>query len=65
MASLLVATKDKAELKLIQSMLNKMRVSSKVLSESEREDFALGYMMSEVDRSKKASRASIMKKLSR
>ncbi len=63
MASLLVATKDRSELKLIQSMLNKMRVPSKVLSESEKEDFALGYMMSQADRGKKVSRESIMKKL--
>lgn len=44
-------------------MLNKMRVPSKVLSESEKEDFALGYMMSQADRGKKVSRESIMKKL--
>ncbi len=63
MASLLVATKDRSELKLIQSMLNKMRVSSKVLSEGEKEDFALGYIMSRTDRSKKVTREAIMKKL--
>jgi hypothetical protein len=65
MASLFVTTKDATELKLIQSMLKKMRVSSKVLSESEKEDLALGYLMSEADRSKKVSRESIMKKLAR
>jgi hypothetical protein len=64
MASLLVATKDRSELKLIQSMLNKMRVQSKVLSDDEKEDFALGYLMSQADRSKKVSRETIMKKLS-
>ena len=63
MASLLVATKDRSELKLIQSILNKMRIPSKVLSEAEKEDFALGYMMSQADRSKKVSREAIMKKL--
>lgn len=65
MASLLVATKDITELKLIQSMLKKMRVSSKVLSESEKEDFALGYLMSQADRSKKISKETILKKLGR
>ncbi len=63
MAALLVATKDKSELKLIQSLLKRMRVSSKVLSENEKEDFALGYIISQADRSKKVSRAEIMRKL--
>lgn len=65
MASLLIAPKNQAELKLIQSLLDRMHISSKVLSENEKEDFALGYLMSQADRSKKVSRESIMKKLSR
>ncbi|HET9135596.1 MAG TPA: hypothetical protein VFO76_03080 [Candidatus Kapabacteria bacterium] len=65
MASLFVAPKDASELKLIQSMLRKMRVSSKVLTETEKEDLALGYLMSQADRSKKVSRETIMKKLAK
>lgn len=65
MAALVVETKDKSELKLVMDVLRKMRVRSRLLSESDKEDFALGYLVEQADRSKKVSRERIMKKLGR
>jgi hypothetical protein len=65
MAALVVEAKDKSELKLVMDMLKKMRVRSKLLSESEKEDFALGYLIDQADRTKKVSRERIMKQLGR
>jgi hypothetical protein len=63
MASIIVSTKDKSELNLLRSMLKKMGIASKILSEEEGEDIALGYLMSKADRTKTVSREKIMKKL--
>ena len=65
MAALVVETKDNSELKLVMDVLKKMRVRSKLLSESEKEDFALGQLIEQADRSKKVSREQIMKQLGR
>jgi hypothetical protein len=65
MAALVVEAKDKSELKLVMDMLKKMRVRSKLLSESDKEDFALGYLIDQADRTKKVSRERIMKQLGR
>jgi hypothetical protein len=63
MAALVVEAKDKSELKLVMDMLKKMRVRSRLVPESEKEDFALGYLIEQADRTKKVSRERIMKKL--
>jgi hypothetical protein len=63
MAALVVEAKDKSELKLVMDVLKKMRVRSRLVSESEKEDFALGYLIEQADRTKKVSRERIMKKL--
>jgi hypothetical protein len=65
MAAVVVETKDKSELKLVMDVLKKMRVRARLLSESEKEDFALGQLIDEADRTKKVSRDRIMKKLGR
>jgi hypothetical protein len=46
-------------------VLKKMRVRSRLLSESEKEDFALGQLIERADRTKKASRERVMKQLGR
>ena len=63
MASIIVSTKNKSELTLLRSILKKMGISSKILSESDQEDIALGYLMAKADRTKTVSREKIMKKL--
>ena len=63
MAALVVETKDKSELKLVMDVLKKMRVRSRLVSESEKEDFALGQLIDQADRTKKVSRERIMKQL--
>ncbi len=65
MAAIVVEAKDKSELKLVMDVLKKMRVRSKLLSDSEKEDFALGYLIEQANRTKKVSRERIMKQLGR
>ena len=65
MAALVVETKDKSELKLVMDVLKKMRVRTKLLLESDKEDFALGRLIDQSDRTKKVSRERIMKQLGR
>lgn len=64
MDAILLKPKDNKELKLITDLLEKMKVSAKVLSEEELEDAGLGIMMKEVDRKDTVSREAIFKKLS-
>ena len=63
MAALVIEPKDKSELKLIMEVLKKMRVRSRLLSESEKEDFAFGMLIDQADRTKQVSRERIMKQL--
>jgi hypothetical protein len=65
MASIVIETRDRAELKLLRELLKKMNIPSKLLSESEREDVTFGLLIQEADRSKKVSREKIMRKLAR
>ena len=64
MDAILLKPKDNKELKLITDLLEKMKVSAKVLSEEELEDAGLGIMMKEVDRKDTVSREAFFKKLS-
>jgi hypothetical protein len=64
MDAILLKPKDSKELKLITDLLEKMKVSAKVLSEEELEDAGLAIMMKEVDRKDTVSRETIFKKLS-
>lgn len=63
MASILVNAHGSAQVKLVRSVLKKMGIESTVLSASDAEDIALGLLMSKVDRTKKVSRSTVMKKL--
>lgn len=65
MAALVVQTKDRSEMKLVMDVLKKMRIRARVLTESEKEDYALGLLIEQTDRSKKVSRSTVMKKLGR
>ena len=63
MKSLIISPKTKTELKFIEELLNKLGITSKMLTEEEIEDAGLSLMMKDVDRTKKVSKASVMKKL--
>ena len=48
----------------VNALLKKLGISSKLLTVEEMEDFGLGILMKEADRSKKVSKNIILKKLS-
>ena len=55
--------KDKNEMQLVSDMLKKMRITTKRLSEEEREDLRLSKMMKQAKRSEKVSKEQVMKTL--
>ena len=63
--TLLVKPRTKDDLKLISELLKKLKIESSLIDEDELEDAGLTLLMKEADRTKKVSRDSIMKKLSR
>lgn len=63
MTSILITPKNNKEFSLINQVLKKMNVSTKILSDEDKEDIGLGLLMSKVDKAKKVSRDVIMKKL--
>ncbi|HEY8783717.1 MAG TPA: hypothetical protein VIM16_18965 [Mucilaginibacter sp.] len=64
MESIVISPKTRDEVKLITALLQKMNISSKVITEEEKEDMGLLIMMKEVDRNEIVSREEVMKKLS-
>jgi len=65
MNTLLVNTKDEQELHLVQDLLSKMKIKTRILSSEEKEDIGLLQLMNEADRAKKVTRTTIMKKLNK
>lgn len=63
MNSIVINPKNKEELKLIEALLVKMGVESKVLTEEEMEDLGLSMLMKGVDRNDKVSEKDILSKL--
>ncbi len=63
MKSIIITPKDTDEFKFLSGLLKKLKVSAHELTEEEIEDFGMSILMKKVDRSKKVSRDSIMKKL--
>ena len=63
MKSIVITPKDSKELKLIAELLNKMGISSTILSEEEKEDAGLLMLMKEADKSKMVTRKEITDKL--
>ena len=63
MESIVISPKTKHEAKLITDLLEKMNISSKVITEEEKEDMGLLLMMKEVDRNDKVSLDEVMEKL--
>ena len=63
MESIVITPKTKDEAKIITDLLNKMNISSSVITDEEKEDLGLLMMMKEVDRGDKVTRDEVMKKL--
>jgi hypothetical protein len=64
MKALVITPKDDSEFKFLADLLKKLGVSSSALSYEDLEDIGMSKLMRGIDKTKKASRAEIMKKLS-
>jgi hypothetical protein len=63
MKSIVITPKDSKELKFIAELLEKMGISSTVLSEKEKEDAGLLMLMKDADENDVVSRKEIVDKL--
>ena len=63
MTAIVVTPKSKTEFRFIAELLKKLGVGSSTLTTEEMEDIGMSKLMNNVDKTKKVSRASIMKKL--
>ncbi len=64
MKALVITPKDDNEFKFVTDLLNKLGVGSSPLTQGELEDIGMSKLMRGIDKSKKVTRAEIMKKLS-
>ncbi|HEX5111456.1 MAG TPA: hypothetical protein VFV79_01305 [Saprospiraceae bacterium] len=63
MKALVIKSTSQAELKFLSDLLKKLGVSARVMDIEEIEDYGMSLLMKDVDRSKKVSRDTVMKKL--
>ncbi|MBK7432885.1 MAG: hypothetical protein IPI66_02630 [Chitinophagaceae bacterium] len=63
MKALVITPKNENEFKFLADLLKKLDINSSSLSKEELEDIGMSKMLRDVDRSKKASRSEVMKKL--
>ncbi len=63
MKSLVITPKNENEFKFLSSLLKKLGIGTSTLSKEQLEDIGISKLMSEVDKSKKATRSEIFKKL--
>ena len=63
MKALVVTPKNNNEFKFVSDLLKKLGVGSSTLSRDELEDIGMSKLLRDTDKTKKASRAEIMKKL--
>lgn len=63
MKALIIKSKSESELKFISDLLKKLGVSTRLMDVEEIEDIGMSILMKKVDRTKKISRETIMKKL--
>ena len=64
MKALVITPKNDSEFKFLADLLKKLGVSSSALSYEDLEDIGMAKLMRGIDKTKKATRAEIMKKLS-
>jgi len=63
MKALVITPKNNDEFKFVTDLLKKLGVGSSTVSQEELEDIGMSKLLREVDKTKKASRIEIMKKL--
>lgn len=63
MKALVVTPKNSNEFKFVTDLLKKLGVGSSIVTQEELEDIGMSKLMRQVDKTKKASRMEIMKKL--
>jgi hypothetical protein len=64
MKALVIKPKNDKELRFVSDLLKKLGINSSSVSLEDLEDIGLSKLMRKADKSKKASRSEIMKKLS-
>jgi hypothetical protein len=64
MKALVITPKNDNEFKFLADLLKKLGVGSSALTQDELEDIGMSKLLRSVDKTKKTSRAEIMKKLS-
>ncbi|MBI5857405.1 MAG: hypothetical protein HZB42_07115 [Sphingobacteriales bacterium] len=64
MKAIVVTPKNSNELKFVTDLLKKLGVGSSTINQEELEDIGMSKLMRQVDKTKRASRTEIMKKLS-
>ena len=64
MKALVITPKSESEFKFLAGLLKKLGVSSAALSYEDLEDIGMSELMRGIDKSKKATRTEMMKKLS-
>lgn len=63
MKALVVTPKNSNEFKFVTDLLKKLGVGSSTVTQEELEDIGMSKLMRQVDKTKKASRTEIMRKL--
>ncbi len=63
MKALVITPKNNTEFKFLAGLLKKLGIGSAALSAAELEDIGMSKLLQTVDKTKKASRSEIMKKL--
>ena len=63
MESIVISPKSRSELKFVFELLSKLKISSRVLSEEDKEDIGLSVLMKQVDRKRKVSRDTVLRNL--
>jgi len=64
MKAIVVTPKNSNELKFVTDLLKKLGVGSSTVNQEDLEDLGMSKLMRQVDKTKRASRKEIMKKLS-
>jgi hypothetical protein len=64
MKALVVTPKNSNEFKFVTDLLKKLGIDSATVSQDELEDIGMSKLLRQVDKTKKASRSEVMKKLS-
>ena len=63
MKTLVITPKSSSELKFITELLKKLGISSRILSQEEKEEIGISILMNEVNQNEKAGREEVLKKL--